>query len=162
MNKLNKKIIIGITAMLFLGIIVVMVKNNSQRLNANIASETANKTQEQNVKKSADKLEVFLFHSTQRCTSCITIGKFARETVNEYFQSELRDEKIEFREINIDLSENKELARKFQASGSSLFINAITDGKDDISQDTNVWRLLNDENQFKNYLKDKLNNFLSK
>ncbi|OIO06338.1 hypothetical protein AUJ26_00830 [Candidatus Falkowbacteria bacterium CG1_02_37_21] len=110
----------------------------------------------------ADKVEVFVFHSTQRCISCITIGKFAGETVNEYFQPELRDGKIEFKEINIDLPENKELARKFQASGSSLFINAIYDDTDHIKEDTKVWRLVNSEDQFKTYLKGVINNNFGK
>jgi len=110
----------------------------------------------------ADQVEVFVFHSTQRCISCITIGKFAGETVNEYFQPELRDGKIEFKEINIDLPENKELARKFQASGSSLFINAIYDDTDHIKEDTKVWRLVNSEDQFQTYLKGVINNNFGK
>jgi hypothetical protein len=49
------------------------------------------------------------------------------------------------------------LAQKFQASGSSLFINAIRDGKDNISEDLQVWRLTSNEEQFKSYLRNKLN-----
>lgn len=110
----------------------------------------------------ADKIEVFLFHATQRCTTCIAIGRLAGETVNEYFQPEIKDGKIEFKEINIDLPENKELATKFQASGSALFINAISNGQDNIAEDVNVWRLTQNETQFKNYLKEKIDNLLSK
>ena len=107
-------------------------------------------------KQSADKIEVFVFHATQRCISCITIGKFAKETVDEYFQQESKDGKIEFREINIDLPENRSLAQKFQASGSALFINAIRNGQDDINEDVQVWRLVQNETQFKSYLKGRL------
>ena len=109
-----------------------------------------------------DKIEVYLFHATQRCTTCIAIGKLAGETVAEYFQPELRDGKIEFKEINIDLPENKVLAQKFQASGSALFINAVYEGSDHITEDATVWRLTGNEVQFKSYLKDKLNNLLGK
>ena len=110
----------------------------------------------------ADKIQVFLFHATQRCTTCIAIGKLAGATVNEYFQNELQSGKIEFREINIDLPENKELAQKFQASGSALFINAIYDGQDHISEDATVWRLTTNEAQFKSYLKTKIDTLLDK
>lgn len=110
----------------------------------------------------ADKVEVFLFHSTQRCTTCIAIGRLAGETVNEYFQTEIKNGTIEFREINIDLAENKELAEKFQASGSSLFLNAISQGKDNMAEDATVWRLTQNPSQFKNYLKEKINNLLGK
>lgn len=88
----------------------------------------------------ADKVQVFLFHGTQRCSTCIAIGKLAGETVNERFQTEIKSDRIEFKEINIDLPENKGLAIKFQASGSALYLNAIRGNKDNIEQDTKVWR----------------------
>jgi hypothetical protein len=125
-----------------------------------IVNNSINKTEV--VVAKPDKIEVFLFHPTQRCITCITIGKFAGETVAEFFQPELKNGQIEFREINIDLPENKILAQKFQASGSSLRINAIANGQDNISEDTYVWRLTQNEVQFKSYLKNKLDNLLGK
>jgi hypothetical protein len=110
----------------------------------------------------ADKVQVFTFHATQRCTTCIAIGKLSGETVEEYYQAELKSGKIEVREINIDLPENKELAKKFQASGSALKINAIYDGQDHITEDTAVWRLTSNPEQFKSYLKNKIDNLLGK
>lgn len=108
-----------------------------------------------------DKVEVFVFHSTNRCISCETIGLWTGETVNEYYQDKIQAGKIEFREINIDLPENRALAKKFKASGSSLFINSITDNQDHIEEDVKVWRLLGDKETFKNYLKTKLDNLLA-
>ncbi|NCN25216.1 hypothetical protein COT94_03965 [Candidatus Falkowbacteria bacterium CG10_big_fil_rev_8_21_14_0_10_37_14] len=113
-------------------------------------------------KKPTTKVQVFLFHSTQRCSTCIAIGRLAGETIYEYYQPELRDGKIEFREVNIDLPENKALAQKFQASGSALFINKIINGQDDINEDTTVWRLTSNPDQFKSYLKNKINNLIGK
>jgi hypothetical protein len=110
----------------------------------------------------ADKVQVFLFHSTQRCPTCIAIGKLAGETVNERFQDELKSGRIEFREVNIDLSENKELAKKFQASGSALFLNSINTEGDHIAQDTKVWQLTGNPSAFKDYLEDKINTLLGK
>ena len=159
---MNKKIIIG--SLIGLGILIVLIIANLNSPKSEAITENQSQSQEQSSlqKQSADKVQVFLFHATQRCTTCIAIGKLAGETVDEYFQPELRDGKIEFREINIDLPENKELAQKFQASGSSLFINAIYSGKDNINEDTMVWRLTQNEVQFKGYLKDKINNLLGK
>lgn len=125
-----------------------------------VASQSDNTNNE--VKKSKDKVQVFLFHNTQRCSTCIAIGRLAGETVNEFFQKELRDGQIEFREINIDLPENRDLAQKFQASGSALFINYIHDNQDTINEDTRVWRLTSDPDQFKSYLRAKLNDLLGK
>lgn len=125
-------------------------------------SSAVNEVKASEDKLKVDKIQVFTFHATKRCATCIAIGKLSRETVEEYFQPELRDEKIEVREINIDLPENKELADKFQASGSALKINAIYDGQDHISEDTAVWRLTSNPAQYKSYLKNKINTFLGK
>jgi hypothetical protein len=121
-----------------------------------------NEVKASETKPKADKVEVFTFHATQRCTTCIAIGKLSRETIEEYYQPELRDGKIEVREINIDLPENKELAEKFQASGSALKINAIYDGTDHITEDTKVWGLTSNPTQYKSYLKDKFYTLLEK
>ena len=109
---------------------------------------------------SVEKIQVFLFHATQRCTTCIAIGRLAGETVNERFQSEVKSGKIEFREVNIDQPENKELANKFKASGSALYINTIADGEDNIAQDTKVWQLTTNQDAFKDYLAGKINTIL--
>ena len=106
--------------------------------------------------KPADRIQVFLFHATHRCSSCITVGKLAQKTIEQKFPEELKSEKIEFREINIDLPENRELATKFKAIGSSLFLNKIIEGKDNIEEDAQVWRLFFDEQNFISYLSDKI------
>ena len=145
---MDKKFIIGFSVAVGLGLLILLAIINV----SSVKTEAVDSSQ--SAKQSADKVQVYLFHATQRCITCITIGKYAGETIDEYFQPELRDGKIEFREINIDLPENKELAQKFQASGSALFVNAIYNGQDSISEDTRVWRLTQDEVQFKSYLKD--------
>ena len=88
---MNKKVIIGLVIGLGVFIILAVVSSGYPK-----SSEVAANNQK------ADKIEVFLFHATQRCITCITIGKLAGETVNEYFQPELRNGQIKFREINRD------------------------------------------------------------
>jgi len=109
-----------------------------------------------------EKIQIFLFHATQRCRTCIAIGKLSGEMVNERFLGELSSGKIEFREINIDLPENKALAKKFRVSGSALYINTIANGEENISQDTKVWQLTNNPSDFKDYLGGKISNLLGK
>ena len=135
-----------------------MAKNNNQQPVASVV----NRIESRDTKNSVDKLEVYYFHRTQRCYSCSTISRYLRETMEQKFSQEIKNETIDFREINVDLPENKEIAVKFQASGSSLFVNAISDGQDNVSQDTNIWRLLNDEIKFKSYIENKINLFLGK
>jgi len=107
-----------------------------------------------------DKLEVYYFHRTARCYSCKTIGQYVRETMEEKYGQQIKDGIIDFRELNVESSENKEIAQKYKASGSSLFINRIIDNEDNIEQDANVWRLLGDEVKFKSYLENKIDSYL--
>lgn len=110
----------------------------------------------------AEKIEIFMFYTTQRCASCVNIGRYTKEMLEKYFSEELMSEKIIFKEINIDLPENKEASQKFKASGSSLFLNVIYDNQDHVSEDTSVWRLAYDQEKFEIYFKNKIDNFLQK
>jgi hypothetical protein len=60
------------------------------------------------------------------------------------------------------LPENKELAKKFQASGSSLFLNGIIRGEDHAKEDLQVWRLTGNPTAFKDYLESKINEMFGK
>ena len=110
----------------------------------------------------ADTIEVVHFHGTQQCVSCITVGKLAKQTIEEKFPEEVKSGKIVFKEINGELPENQAIVTKYQARGSSLFVNAIRGEKDDIVEDTTVWRLVNSEAQYIHYFEGKLKTLLGK
>ncbi|MFA5249450.1 MAG: nitrophenyl compound nitroreductase subunit ArsF family protein [Candidatus Paceibacterota bacterium] len=165
MKKIIIVVIFGIAGLL--GILSAIPKKeavNSQPANL----ETASQPQQKDASnlsiavEPAQKVEVFLFHRTQRCTTCIAIGKLSGQTVEERFGQEVSSGKVVFREVNLDEPQNKELAEKFKASGSALFINTIRNGSDNIQEDVSVWRLTGDEAAFKNYLAGKINGLLGK
>jgi len=153
-NKIIISIIIVVTIAILLSIFISGPKNGNV---------IENYKQDDIGVAPASKVEVFLFHATQRCSTCIIIGQLAKATIEERFPEQLKAGKIDFREINIDLPENKALAEKFQAGGSSLFINAIVNGQDNIKQDTMVWQLTGgDGTNFKDYLYNKINTLFGK
>lgn len=108
----------------------------------------------------SEKIEVFVFHATQRCISCINIGKYTKAVVEEKFPQDLKSGKITFKEVNIDLPENFNMAKDYGVSGSALYINAIKDNKDNHEEDTTVWRLVTNEAQMKSYFEAKLRKLL--
>lgn len=85
--------------------------------------------------KRADKqatknvIEVIDFHSTNRCKTCKAIEANTKYTLDTYFAKELKTGKITFKIVNVDKEENEKLAEKFQASGTSLFLNVVKNGK---------------------------------
>lgn len=150
---MNKNLLtFGLLGMLILvGFLIFKSSNSENKIN----SEDKNPKEEINLKP-AEKVQVFVFHSTSRCYSCVTMGEYAKATVEESFQNEIKTGKVEFREINVDLPENKEIARKFEATGSSIFINAIIEGQDNIKEEAQLWRMLSDKNKFSQYLTEKI------
>ncbi len=101
-----------------------------------------------------DKLEVYHFHATNQCYSCITMGDYAEETVNTYFADELESGKIIFDHINGDLPENRDLVVKYGVTGSSLWLGTHNGDEFNAEQNTNVWYKINNKQDYMNYLKE--------
>lgn len=158
---MRKSIYYGLLAILILAIIIV-VTANSPKSNAVTSPMKTGDATGQSSKISADKIEVMHFHATQQCWSCITVGEYTLKTIKEKFPEEYKNGKIVYKDVNGELPENKDMVIKYQARGSSLFVNAIRDGKDNIEEDITVWRLVSNENQFVSYFQNKLNNLLGK
>jgi len=135
--------------------------NNEQILSNNQISSNPSPTPTISIVP-ADKIEVVHFHATQQCWSCIIVGEYALKTIKEKFPEEYASGKIIFKDINGELKENQEIVVKYQARGSSLFVNAIHGEKDDVAEDTTVWRLVNNESQFISYFERKLKTLLGK
>ena len=109
-----------------------------------------------------EKIEVYHFHGTNQCYSCITVGAYAEETINTFFADELKSGKIVFGHINGELPENQELVKKYEATGSSLWIGTYTsDGKFNKEQNTNVWYKIGNKQEYLNYLKGVIDKKLS-
>ncbi|MFA5749849.1 MAG: nitrophenyl compound nitroreductase subunit ArsF family protein [Candidatus Shapirobacteria bacterium] len=108
----------------------------------------------------SEKIEVFAFHATQRCLSCINVGQYTQEVITQKFANEFASGKIIFKEVNIDLSENQKLAKDYGVAGSALYVNTIKDDKENHEEDVTVWRLVTNEAQFKSYFEAKIKKLL--
>jgi UDP-N-acetylmuramyl tripeptide synthase len=163
---MSKKIIILIIAVVAIGIALLIAKNSNKPKETQSADNQMTKSQEElpmsTAKISAEKIEVVHFHGTHQCWSCITVGEYALKTIKERFPEEYKNGVIVYKDINGELPENKDIVMKYKATGSSLYINAITGGNDKIEEDVTVWRLISDEQQFLDYFEAKLKKLLGK
>lgn len=101
-----------------------------------------------------DKVEVFHFHGTHQCSSCIAVGELAEKTVNTYFKDELESGKIVFGHVNGELAENAGLVQKYGVTGSSLWIGTYyADGTFSKEENVNVWYKISDDVGYMEYLK---------
>ena len=107
------------------------------------------------------KIEVIDFYGTHRCVTCEAIEANAKYTIETYFQDAVKNGKLEFKTINVDEEKNYDIAEKFEATGTALFINVIKDGKEQHIDLTNfAFAKGRDQEAFSTELKEKINEHL--
>jgi len=77
-----------------------------------------------------NKVEVIDFYGTHRCVTCKAIESSAKYTVDTYFADEQKKGLVVFKIVNVDEEENYDMAEKFEATGTALFLNVIKDGNE--------------------------------
>lgn len=68
------------------------------------------------------RVEVYYFHATQRCPTCLAIEEQTRKTLDENFTEELKSGMIQLQVLNLEDKENKALTEKFEIGWSSLIL----------------------------------------
>lgn len=113
--------------------------------------------------QSVNKIEVIDFHSTHRCITCKAIESNTKLVLETDFAKELKNGTISFQVVNVDDENNYKLAEKFQATGTALFLNVISDGEEkqiDLTQFG--FKYGKNSEEFKKRLKSRIENQLSK
>jgi hypothetical protein len=108
-----------------------------------------------------EKVEVYHFHVTRQCYSCITLGDYAEETITTYFAPEVASGRVVFGHINVDLPENRALVDQYQTTGSSLWIGVYDENGFHKEENINVWYKLGNKEEYMAYLKGVLDRRLA-
>ena len=106
-------------------------------------------------------VEVVYFHRAQRCTVCTRAQDMTEYTLNTCFADELESGEIVFMALNLQDSANADMVQKFGAYTSSLFLNDVEDGTNDIEEITDIWFLLWKDEEFVNTLKAEIEDRLN-
>jgi predicted small secreted protein len=101
-----------------------------------------------------EKVEVYHFHATRQCYSCVTLGAYAEETVNTCFAPEVQSGKVVFAHVNMDLPENEALVERYGPTGSSLWIGVYTGDVFHKEEDVTVWYKIGNKDEYMAYLKE--------
>jgi hypothetical protein len=100
-----------------------------------------------------EKVEVYHFHATRQCYSCIVLGEYAEETVKTYFGPEIASGKLVFGHINVDLPENRAIVEKYGPTESSLWIGVYNRGEFSKEKNIRVWYKIGNKEEYMEYLK---------
>jgi len=83
------------------------------------------------------KLQIVYFHAVHRCPTCISIEDNTKKTLNTYFAKQVKEGVITLQVLNVEEDKNQKIAEKYQASGSSLFLNKLNGSKETTTDFTN-------------------------
>jgi hypothetical protein len=100
-----------------------------------------------------EKVEVYHFHATRQCYTCVTLGAYAEETVNTCFAPEVQSGKVVFAHVNMDLPENTALVERYGPTGSSLWIGVYDRDGFHKEEDLTVWYKVGNKDEYMAYLK---------
>lgn len=76
---------------------------------------------------SANTIQVYYFHGSIRCETCVAVDENTHEYLKELFPKEMNSGKIIFQSINIDKKEMPNLIKKYEIYGQTLLF--IKDNK---------------------------------
>ena len=107
-------------------------------------------------------VEVIYFHGPQRCKSCVELEKVAKETINDNFNSQVKNGKVSFKTVDVDTSAGEKIADKYEVAWSALII-VRKDGKKekyvDLTKDGFKYAL-KDPDKLKSIIANQINAYL--
>ncbi len=160
MDKEKKmKKIITIVLGLFVAFSVVFLIAKETMKSDDAASAAPEKTESTGGKP--DRVNVYYFHTTFRCPSCTAIENNTKDSVEDHFKKELESGTVVFKEVNVDLEENKHYIKGFELVTKQVIVEQIKNGKQTKWKNLDkVWELFRDGQQFSVYIKDEVEEYL--
>lgn len=72
--------------------------------------------------QAANKIEVYYFHYTHRCATCMAVEAESQKIISTLYAKEIKEGRVKFMAINLDDKSSKELADKCKAEGQALIV----------------------------------------
>lgn len=109
----------------------------------------------------AHQVIAYYFHSTHRCTTCLTIERLAAEALREQFPAALASGTLVWQPINMEEAAHEHFAREYQLVTSSLVLVDRVGGQQHAWQLVGeVWDHVDDEPAFKKLVADRVRAYL--
>lgn len=68
------------------------------------------------------KIEVYYFHFTRRCMTCLNVEKVSKEAVETQFSEQVKKGDIIFKSVNLDEKEGEAIGKKYKIEGQTLIV----------------------------------------
>ena len=70
----------------------------------------------------SENIEVYYFHFTKRCVTCNAVEDETKMVIETFYSDEMKEGIIEFKSMNLDESEGKNMAKSLHVSGQTLLL----------------------------------------
>jgi hypothetical protein len=104
----------------------------------------------------AEHIEVAYFHRTQRCWSCTEAERLTRMALDHGFAEDLAAGRLSLAVADVEQPENADLAARYQAWGSSLYLGITKAGATYVYPVSDIWFTIRDEEAFVASLEEKI------
>ena len=106
---------------------------------------------------STSDVNIYYFHFTLRCATCLAVEENARNAVAALYPNEVRTGEYSFTSLNLDDAITKEIADKLNVGGQSLMV-VHGDKKIDIT--SSAWLAAHDPDKMKAEIKSGIDKIL--
>lgn len=106
---------------------------------------------------STSDVNIYYFHFTRRCATCMAVEENARKAVEALYPNEVQAGEYSFTSLNLDEAGTKEIADKLGVGGQSLLV-VRGDKKIDIT--SAAWMAAHDPDKMKSEIKSGIDKVL--
>lgn len=101
------------------------------------------------------------FHTTFRCPTCKKLESYSRETVENDFAKQIKENKIVFRTVNLEEAENEHFIKDYKLYTKSLIVSLQENGKEIRWKNLpDIWRLVHSREKFEEYVQSEIEAYL--
>lgn len=111
----------------------------------------------------AQKVVAYYFHTTYRCYTCRLIETLSEEALKRGFTEALKEGRLEWRPVNVQLLENRHFIQDYQLFTKSLVVAKIKGGRQvEWKNLERVWELVGDKSAFLKYVQNEVRQYLER
>ena len=104
----------------------------------------------------------YYFHTTSRCASCRAIEAYSREAIESAFSAELKDGRLVWKPVNIEVKGNEHFVKDYALYTKSLIlVNEVRGKPAEWKNLEKVWQLLQDKDKVLRYVQDEARVYLT-
>ncbi len=67
-------------------------------------------------------VEVYYFHFTRRCTTCLNVEKYSKEAVETLYPEQVKKGQIKFQSVNLEEKEGEAIGARYKIEGQTLLV----------------------------------------